>query len=172
MTTKLFEMWANDVFFPTVEERRSQAQYQDPALLILDGLGSHHSEAFLEECEHRNIYVIFLVLHSSDQVQPLDLVTFGLLKHYFGQFTFNFLPTAQSNKVVKMMGAWYQATALHQIVAAWMSMGLIPFRGDDGIAYLRLDRSPARNVRGWVHGPPQPVSFGAAGRQRVRLPTG
>jgi hypothetical protein len=46
---------------------------------------------------------------------------------------FHELKSDQSNKVMKMMGAWYQATAPHQAIATWLSMGLIPFRGDDGM---------------------------------------
>jgi hypothetical protein len=165
-------MWVNEVFFLTIERRRQEEGYQGPALLILDGLGSHHSPEFLQECEQRNIYTLFLVPHSSDQMQPLDLVTFLLLKRYFGQYTFDMLPTAQSNKIVKIMGAWYQATAPHQVVSAWISMGLVPFRGKDGVVYLQMDRARARNIRGWRAGPPQPVSFGPSGRRRIRLPNG
>jgi hypothetical protein len=136
MTTALFDMWVNEVFFPTIERRRQKEGHQGPALLILDGLGSHHSPEFLQECEQRNIYTLFLVRHSSDQTQPLDLVRFSLLKRSFGQYTFDILPTAQSNKIVKIMGAWYQATAPHQVVSAWILMGLVPFRGKDGVGFF------------------------------------
>jgi hypothetical protein len=109
MTVSLFMIWADQVFFPTIEDSRVRTGYQGPALLILDGCSSHHQVEFLDECEHHNIYVLFLIPHSSDQCQPLDLVTFGLLKRYFTQFTFDLLPNSQSNKAINMMGAWYQA---------------------------------------------------------------
>jgi hypothetical protein len=32
---------------------------------------------------------------------------------------FDILPSTQSNKVVKMMGIWYRATAPHQVVSVW-----------------------------------------------------
>jgi hypothetical protein len=85
----------------------------------MDGLWCHHDDKFLTERDARNIYVIFLAPHSRNQCQALDLVTFALLKRHFSQFTFNYLPTEQSNKVIKMMGAWYQATVPHQVISAW-----------------------------------------------------
>jgi hypothetical protein len=170
MTTALFARWADEIFFPSIEESRSRSGYQGPALLLLDGCSSHHPIEFLEECERRNIYVIFLVPHSSDQTQPLDLVPFGIFKRYFNQSTFNALTSAQSNKVIRMMGAWYQATAPHQVIAAWLSAGLVPFRGADHVVYLRVDRSRARGVRGWGVDDPQIQPFGPAGQRRVRLP--
>jgi hypothetical protein len=167
MTTVLFQKWADEVFFPTIEEKRKRMNYEGPALLILDGLGCHHNHEFLEECEERNIYVLFLVPHSSDQCQPLDLVTFSLLKRYFTQFAFDSLPTAQSNKIIKMMGAWYQATAPHQVISAWLSMGVVPYRGVDGQKYASVQREKARRVRGWTSqrialGTQEPIQFEAA----------
>jgi hypothetical protein len=60
MTTVLFEKWADEVFFPTIEGKRARRDYQGPCVLILVGLGSHHRDAFLVECEDRDIDVIFL----------------------------------------------------------------------------------------------------------------
>jgi hypothetical protein len=170
MTTVLFEKWADEVFFPSIEERRRRTGYQGPCVLVLDGPGSHHSDAFLAECEDRNIYVIFLVPHSSDQCQPLDLITFALLKRYFRAFSFDQFETKQTNKVVKMMGAWYQATAPHQVVSAWTSMGIVPVLGPNGQRYVRVDRLRARAVRGWGTEPPV-NPFGQAGLHRIRLAT-
>jgi hypothetical protein len=48
MTMKLFELWADQIFFPEIEKRRTLRGYQGPALLILDGLSSHQSDNFLE----------------------------------------------------------------------------------------------------------------------------
>jgi hypothetical protein len=157
MTTSLFMIWADQVFFPTIEDRRVRTDHQGPALLILDGCSSHHPVEFFDECKHRNIYILFLVPHNSHQCQPLDLVTFGLLKRCFVQFTFDLLPSSQSNKVIKMIGAWYQETARHQIIAPWLSMGLVPFRGDDNLICLRVDRGRAREVRGWGQDHPKMV---------------
>jgi hypothetical protein len=40
-------------------------------VLLLDGLGFHHTEKFLSDCRDRKIGVIFLVPYSFDQIQPV-----------------------------------------------------------------------------------------------------
>jgi hypothetical protein len=49
------------VFFPAVEERRNEFSYTGKLVLLMDGLGAHHTEKFLQECQERIIDVIFLV---------------------------------------------------------------------------------------------------------------
>jgi hypothetical protein len=42
ITSSPFELWARTVSFPTVERRREDLAYNSKALLLLDGLRSHH----------------------------------------------------------------------------------------------------------------------------------
>jgi hypothetical protein len=111
LTTSFFMIWTDQVFFPTIEDRRVRTGHQGPTLLILDRCSSHHPVELLDECEHRNIYILFLIPHSRGRCQPLVLVTFGLLKRYFAKFSFDLLPSSQSNRVIKIMGVLYQATS-------------------------------------------------------------
>ena len=83
MTTKLFLKWSEEIFFPELAQRREIEDYQGPAFLLLDGLSSHHCDRFFELCDENNVIVKFLVPHSSDQCQPLDLVTFASVKKEF-----------------------------------------------------------------------------------------
>ena len=46
----------------------------------MDGLGAPYSQTFIDECNLNGIYKIFMAPYTSDQCQPLDLVTFALLK--------------------------------------------------------------------------------------------
>ena len=46
----------------------------------MNGFSAHQHEKFIDECEERNIKVIFLAPHSSDQTQMLDLGIFGVQK--------------------------------------------------------------------------------------------
>jgi hypothetical protein len=165
MNTPLFEKWAHEVFFPQVEERRRELHYAGRALLLLDGLGSHHTDAFLQECEERGIGVFFFVPHSSDQTQPLDLVTFGLLKQYFSASRFHALENPQSNKVVKILGAWFASSAPHHNVEAFINLGLIPTMIGDEV-FLKVDREHARRVRNYEGNRPD---LGREGQQRFRL---
>jgi hypothetical protein len=93
-----------------------------------------------------NIELVFLVPHSSDQTQPLDVITFAVLKGHFASARVARVNTAQSRKIVRMLGSFYAATAPHQVVEAFMSMGLIPEeRG--GEMYLTAKMQGARRVR-------------------------
>jgi hypothetical protein len=69
LTTRLFELWAKEVFFPAVAQRGAAFGYMGRALLLLDGLGSHHTGEFLQTCASQDIDVLFLIPHSSDQTQ-------------------------------------------------------------------------------------------------------
>jgi hypothetical protein len=135
MTTRLFELWAREVFFSAVAQRRAEFGYTGRALLQLDGLGSHHTDEFLQTCAGQDIDVLFLVPHSSDQTQPLDVLTFALMKR-------------QSSE----RGAWRESSAPHHNIEAFLRIALVlfeePLRSEED--YLRVQREAARCVRRWL----------------------
>lgn len=167
MTMRLFEKWAHEIFFPEVEARRAEHNYNEPAILILDQLGSHHSPQFEAECEDRNIFLCYLVPHTSDQTQPLDLVTFGLLKGQYSKMSFTKLESAQSNQIVRMLGAWHQAVTPHLVISAFNAAGMYQSM-INGRLYWRVNREMARRVRSWQPGDAIPTPR-ATGIQRERL---
>jgi hypothetical protein len=67
ITSSLFEMWADTVFFPSIDERRRDLDYQGKVVLLLDGLWAHNTEKFHRTCQDRSVDVILLVPHTSDQ---------------------------------------------------------------------------------------------------------
>jgi hypothetical protein len=67
MTTPLFQLRAREVVFPAVGEGWIQFRYKGRAVLLLDGLGAHHTDEFPQTCAGQGIDVLFLVPHSSDQ---------------------------------------------------------------------------------------------------------
>ena len=148
MTSKLFLKWANEIFFPYVDAKRAEMGYDGNALLILDGLPAHNDPIFRQQCEEKRIKILFLVPHSSDQTQPLDLVTFSLFKRYYARSTFNQMISAQSNQMIKMLGAWYQATPPHLNIKAFMAAGLRPSI-QYGYRYYSVDLSLASKIRDW-----------------------
>jgi hypothetical protein len=118
--------------------------------------------------------VIFLVPHSSHQTQPLDILTFALLDQRFSNSKFERLANAQSNKIVKMLGARFVASAPHDNVEGFMGIGLIP-RADGEHYYLEVHPDKARRVQlsGLERGeeiPPAPLPADVF--VRIRLPTG
>jgi hypothetical protein len=161
---------------PGVAQRRAEIGYTGRALLLLDGLGSHHTDEFLQTCAGQDIDVLFLVPHSSDQIQPLDVLTFTLMKKHFSDSRFSPLENPQSNRLVRILGASSESAAPHHNIEAFLRIGLVPFEEPwrSGEYYLRVQREAAGCVRRWPgleeggdRAPLQPE-----GQRRVRLPTG
>jgi hypothetical protein len=123
MTSALFELWATSVLFPAIEQRRRECDSHRKVILVIDRLGSHHSDKFLRDGTGRDIKVIFLIPHTSDQVQPLDLLTFALMKHRLSASQFDRPANPQSKTVARILGAWFAASALHHNVETFISMG-------------------------------------------------
>lgn len=71
--------WLKSVFIPQTKPSKKE----EPRLLVVDGHSSHMTEDFLFECYDDNIFVLFLVPHSSHVLHPLDLAVFGPLKNAY-----------------------------------------------------------------------------------------
>jgi hypothetical protein len=159
------------IFFPTIEQRRTDLAYDGGLVLLMNGLASHHTERFLEQCETRQIEILFPIPHASDQIQPLDLLTFAIMKQGFSASKCNRLVNPQSNKVVRMLGSWFGASAPHYNVEAFMNVSVIPYERD-GRFFLRLAPGKARRVRGSdIHKGPARHDFAPGARRRFCLPT-
>jgi hypothetical protein len=128
MTMVLFDKWAQDIFFPAVREnRRANRGYSGKAVLIMDGFGAHSTPGFIEECKKENVVVKFLVPHSSDRCQPLDSCVFSTLKSQYARKRVEISPSQQTNRIVRMMRAWWAATAPDIVVSSFRAVGIIPF---------------------------------------------
>jgi hypothetical protein len=91
--------------------------------------------ALLEKSEEKGAEHAFFIPHSSDQCQPLDLLTFSLLQKHFSSSAFHRLENPQPNKVVRILGAF--------------SASAIPRLNDE--AFVRREKaSPARTAAGEV----------------------
>jgi hypothetical protein len=74
--------------------------------LVLDNISSMIPFPFCQsESRFGHITGLFLVPHSPDQIQPLDLVTFGLITRNFSGPRFNHLADPQSTRLVRIIGA-------------------------------------------------------------------
>jgi hypothetical protein len=54
-----------------IKQCRTDLAYNGRVILLMDGLGSHHTDRFLVECKTRQIYVLFLTPRTSGYVRPL-----------------------------------------------------------------------------------------------------
>jgi hypothetical protein len=96
-----------------------------------------------------NIYPMVLVPHFSDQCQPFNLVTYGRMKPFMSSGQLTLLRSRHSQNLVRILGAWNQATSPHQVVSAFIIMELVYFLGEDDALYIRVDRGRAMQVQSW-----------------------
>jgi hypothetical protein len=100
ITSSLFELWARLAFFLNIEQRSEVLACNGKGSLLPENLGSHHTANFLGDRTTRNIEILPLIPHASDQIQPLDLFTFALMKQISSASRFNRLSNPQSNKMI------------------------------------------------------------------------
>jgi hypothetical protein len=82
-TESLFYNYINDVFIPFVLKRRDSHNCPNQhAILFMDNLFAHCSDRTLQLLSQHNIRVISFPPHSTHIFQMLDLVVFGVMKHY------------------------------------------------------------------------------------------
>ena len=82
----VFGEWLCDVLLPEIERRRAPlhqklGDYNNRAVLILDGCSCHTMEPFVELLRRHNVVMLFLVPHSSHMCQALDVGIFGGVKN-------------------------------------------------------------------------------------------
>ena len=100
-------------------------------LLIFDGYGSHCIKEFIDYCDDNKIVPFSLSPHSSQHLQPLDIVIFQPFKHYHKQAVEASTRTGYTNfNKVEFLNAIHSIqsqTFKHSIVISdWRQLGLIP----------------------------------------------
>jgi hypothetical protein len=170
MTWVLFDRWINKVIFPSVDERRSHFPDTRRAFVLMDGLRAHQMDAFLHNRREKDVDVVSFMVHSFDQCEPLDLLTFALLKRPFSSLAFDRLKNPRSNKVVRMLGAFFAAIIPSLTIEAFMQFGLIPYLAVRRIL-LRVDRAlTARVRRAGDTQPDTPALLGPDAHKGMELP--
>jgi hypothetical protein len=76
----------------------------------------------------------------------------------------------QSAEVMRIRDAWQRATIPRNVVAAFRSVGLVPFEGGDAWWYLKFSKEEVIKVRHWRNVPVFDEVTGDEGRRGVRLP--
>jgi len=158
LTSELFEYWLITCFFPDLEKRRGIYQYYGPALLIMDGFKGHTKafENIKNTFTEKNVEVLFIPPHSSDQVQPLDLLGFNLLKlkKNKSHITFQEGTSDQTKEIVRIMNAVESVSTSVLITKAWNAAGIFrkpvekySFNEEVLIQYHEIDIERARKIR-------------------------
>ena len=74
--SELFKMWIENVFEPYLTKKCILC----PVLLIVDGAKVHISYEISTFCDENEIFLYILFPNSTHLLQPLDLITMGLVK--------------------------------------------------------------------------------------------
>lgn len=144
--TQIFNDWADEILFPELEKRRETYNYNGGAVVILDGCSCHCNDYFLDECIYRKIFPIFLVPHSSDQTQMLDLGIFGIQKKNISKIRPEKNLSSQSKQIIKILNSWFSVATPSNITSAYKQAGLVPFM-ENGTLYYKVDLDYARCLR-------------------------
>jgi len=158
LTADLFKLWLYACFFPQLEEKRQKFQYFGPALLIMDGFKGHTKayEDIKEIFTENNVKVLFIPPHSSDQLQPLDLLGFNLLKLAKNktQISFQENTSQQTKEIVRILNALEVSSTSTLVIKAWNAAGIFRkdvenFPCDGGIVlqYHYIDVEMAKKIR-------------------------
>jgi hypothetical protein len=124
----LFDLWAGTMFFPEIERRRLEYQYDGPPVLILDGCTSHESDWFLDEAltQQATLHTLHVLPpHSSDKMQALDLGLFGITKQALTKVRPDPEKSPQSNQLIRMLSACHVAATPKNIVGSFRRSGIV-----------------------------------------------
>lgn len=117
--------WLEKIFLPYTSTLK-------PRLLILDGHGSHKTTEFMYLYFQNNVYLLFLLPHTSYILQPLDLLVFSSLKsHYYTVVGFLTLltdssPIGKQNFLTCYSKARKEVLSAKIIKARWKATRLQP----------------------------------------------
>ena len=158
LTAELFKYWLHTCFFPELNQKRETFQYFGPACLIMDGFKGHTKayEELKDIFAENNVKVIFIPAHSSDQIQPLDLLGFNLLKLAKNRSNISFEEgtSDQTREIVRIMNALQSVSTSVLITKAWHAAGILKkpveefsFDREVFIQYHSVDIEMAKKIR-------------------------
>lgn len=101
-------------------------------LLIVDGHGSHHTKQFIGYCLENDIIPFGLPPHMTHLLQPLDVVVFQPLKHYYSKaldvMVRDGLVNITKREFLSMIeDVRRQAFKLSTIISAFKKSGIVPY---------------------------------------------
>ena len=151
MTKNIFRKWMQDIFVPFVQRKKKKFEYEGKTVLLMDGLRAHIAitEESIEILTSENIKVIFLVPHTSDQTQPLDLGIFATQKSISqNEAKSPDGSRSQTSKIYKILYGLFKTTTPMACCSAFRQAGLVYVEGFDGNRpTIEVRRGCARAVR-------------------------
>jgi hypothetical protein len=130
--------WTNDTLgvawlkqvFNRYTRVRARGKYR---LLILDGHGSHVTQAFIEYAHANKILLLIFPPHATHALQPLDVACYGPLSQNYsmellhrGHTTEGWVPVAQADFFPLFWAAWKKTFTKDLVVQAFKCTGIYP----------------------------------------------
>ena len=149
--THCFLTWASNVFFPEIanrleKHRKIDHTFNRSAVLMLDGLKQHFCDYFEDECYAFNVDLAVIPPHTSDQIQPLDLLLFAIAKKNVSRIHPNKELSSQSQDILKVFSGMQSASTVINIVNSFRLAGVtVQYNGKELIA--QVDIKEAKRVR-------------------------
>lgn len=127
INTEIFCDWFDNVFINHIIQKRNETGYQGNAVLLMDGFIAHHKcvEERQQILQANNIIVLFIPPHSSDQVQPLDLLIFNLQKLWKSRISLEKSFSYQTKQIIETYNSLYMASAPHYIKSSFERAGIL-----------------------------------------------
>jgi hypothetical protein len=125
--------WLTQVF-DRYTKRKALQNYR---LLIVDGHGSHLTREFLEYCHQNRIIIAILPPHSTQTLQPLDVVCFKPLSLYYTEELSKYLhesqglsPIGKTEFLSLFWRAWTTTFTQTLVLSAFTATGISPPNAD------------------------------------------
>ena len=157
VTDAIFKDFWENWFLVQLRAKRKKYNYVGLTIVIMDNHRSHHKIVGGSDLNEKvtyihaeNLLIVWLVPHSSEQTQPLDLGIFAVQKRETQKQKKHANLTSFTNTIIRALTGMQKASTSINIVGAFNAAGIvIDVKGPQCTQILAIDRSRAHAVRHW-----------------------
>ena len=145
-----FRYWMEKDFIPYVRNLRKQHEYNGKAIVIMDGFVGHYNGIETLDLEKENIVIHFLVPHSSDMLQPLDVGIFSPMKRFASNIKAPSNSSILTKQLIKMHQSLMHACTPINCKSAFKAVGIttdVVKKGQSFQEIVDLDITKCSKVR-------------------------
>jgi hypothetical protein len=148
INTPIFDSWVQETFLPELRRRREVFDYEGPALLLMDNCTAHQSPEFREICAAERMIPFYFPPHSSNQLQPLDLLIFGVTKRLLTRFNRLDSVNIQTSHIAQTVCSFMSAATPLNILKTFSLSGICVIIDDDILrCQLRIEKARRLTVQ-------------------------
>lgn len=136
VNTVVFHYWLTDIFIPYLKQLRREKEYDGKAVLIMDGFLGHVNAIETLDLEAENLEIHYLVPHTSDMLQPLDVGIFASMKRFLSNCKTPSDFSPQSKQIFKMHKSLYQAACPSNCKSAFKATGVVTKIVQEGESFV------------------------------------